>query len=78
MKAGELSVALYLTHVPWLLGASLLITPARFPGAWGWLGVALLAGGAVALSWVTFALVERPLQGLMHRMVRRPATAVAS
>ncbi len=69
-RAGELSVSLYLTHVPWLLGASLLITPARFPGAWGWLGLALLVGGAVAVSWVAHVLVERPAQRVMRRMAR--------
>ena len=78
MKAGDLSVTLFLTHVPWLLGASLLITPARFPGAWGWLGVALLVGGALALSWVTFVLIERPAQGVMRRMTKRPAPATAA
>ncbi len=81
MRAGDLSVTLFLTHVPWLLAASVVITPQRFPGAWGWLGVGLLIGGALVVSWVTFVQVERPAQQLMRRMTARPATtttAVAS
>jgi peptidoglycan/LPS O-acetylase OafA/YrhL len=72
LVSGELSVALFLTHVPWLLTATLVITPSRFPGAWGWLGVLLLVAGAVAVAVIARALIERPGQKLMQRMVRPP------
>lgn len=74
--SGEVSVSLFLTHVPWLLAASLVITPARFPGAWGWLGIGLLVAGAVAVAVVTLVLVERPGQRLLRRwgQPRRAAT----
>lgn len=70
MWSGEISVTLFLTHVPWLFAAGLVITPANFPGAWGWLGIALLLGGAVGVAQLTLVLVERPGQDLMRRLVR--------
>jgi peptidoglycan/LPS O-acetylase OafA/YrhL len=77
MKAGDLSVTVFLTHVPWILGASLLITPVTFPGAWGWLGIAILVSGAIVIAYLAFRFVEQPSQKLMRRMVpsKRPAPA---
>jgi peptidoglycan/LPS O-acetylase OafA/YrhL len=69
LKAGDLSVSLFLTHVPWILGAALVVTPARFPGAWGWLGVAILVVGAVVIAYAALVLVERPAQRLMRAWV---------
>lgn len=70
--SGEVSVALYLTHVPWILAASTVITPARFPGAWGWLGIALYVAGALLIAAATYALVEKPGQVLMRRIGGHP------
>lgn len=75
MVFGEVSVAIFLTHVPWLLGASLLINPRTFPGGWGWLGIALLLVGVAVCGWLAFVLVERPGQRLMRALVKRPAKA---
>lgn len=82
MWSGKISVTLYLTHVPWLFAAGLVVTPANFPGAWGWLGIALLLGGAVGMAQLTLVLVERPGQELMRRLIRprspaRPAHTAA-
>lgn len=70
MWSGEISVSLFLTHVPWLFAAGLVVTPANFPGAWGWLGITLLLGGAVVVAQLTLVLVERPGQELLRRLVR--------
>ncbi|GAA4772360.1 acyltransferase [Actinomycetospora chlora] len=77
MLAGELSVAVFLTHVPWLLGSSLLINPRTFPGAWGWLGIVLLLVGVLVCGWLAFVLVERPGQRIMRSLVKRPRRAPA-
>ncbi|MHC1560706.1 acyltransferase family protein [Actinomycetospora sp. C-140] len=77
MLGGEVSVAIFLTHVPWLLGSSLLINPRTFPGAWGWLGIVLLLVGVGVCGWLAFVLVERPGQRLMRSMIRRPRKAPA-
>jgi peptidoglycan/LPS O-acetylase OafA/YrhL len=69
LVGGELSVCVYLTHVPWIMAASHVLTPARFPGAWGWAAVALYAAGAVAVAWLAAVLVERPAQRLMRRLL---------
>lgn len=52
------------------MAASVVITPERFPGAWGWVGVALLVGGALVLAVVGFVVVERPAQRAMRAMAR--------
>jgi len=75
LVAGDLAVALFLVHVPWLLLATRFVTPQRFPGGWGWLGVVLLIGGAVGVAIVMRALVERPSARVMRRMVPRPSPA---
>jgi peptidoglycan/LPS O-acetylase OafA/YrhL len=75
MVFGEVSVAIFLTHVPWLLGASLVINPRTFPGGWGWLGIALLLLGVAVCGWLAFVLVEKPGQRIMRSMVKRPAKA---
>jgi peptidoglycan/LPS O-acetylase OafA/YrhL len=75
---GEYSVALFLVHVPWILGASLVIGPRTFPGAWGIAGTLLLLLGCVVLAWLAYHLVERPAQRWMRRIVRRPAKAPAA
>jgi peptidoglycan/LPS O-acetylase OafA/YrhL len=71
LAAGELSVALYLTHVPWIMASSLVVTPTSFPGAWGCLGVGLMLAGAVGVAWVTHRLVEQPAQRWMAQVARR-------
>ncbi|MEJ2888069.1 acyltransferase family protein [Actinomycetospora aeridis] len=75
MVFGEISVAIFLTHVPWLLGASLVINPRTFPGAWGWLGIGLLLLGVAVCGWLAFVLVEKPGQRIMRALVKRPAKA---
>ncbi|GAA4914785.1 peptidoglycan/LPS O-acetylase OafA/YrhL [Actinomycetospora succinea] len=75
LYGGEISVAIFLTHVPWLLGASLLINPRTFPGHWGWLGIALLLVGVGVCGWLAFVLVEKPGQRFMRSLVKRPAKA---
>lgn len=75
MAGGELSVALYLTHVPVLLAAALVVTPDRFPGGWGWLGLGLVLAGTVAVAKVVHRLVEVPAHRFMTRLVPpRPRT----
>lgn len=68
---GRLSLSLFLTHVPFFLGAALLVTPARFPGAWGWLGVGLMLIGAVVNAWVVRRLVEIPAGRWLGSLARR-------
>lgn len=77
MYAGEISVAVFLVHVPFLLAAALVVTPARFPGAWGWLGVVLLVAGILVAAWLALVLVERPGQRLMRSLIGRPRKAPA-
>lgn len=71
LAAGELSVSLFLTHVPWLMVAWLIFTPARFPGAWGWLAIALILAGAVGVAWLTYRFLEDPAQRFMATLARR-------
>lgn len=78
LVGGELSVTVFLSHVPFLLAASRVVTPERFPGAWGWLGLGLLVVGVLVLGQVLLVAVERPAQSLMRRMVSRPARAPAT
>lgn len=68
---GRLSLSLFLTHVPFFLGAALVVTPARFPGAWGWLGVGLMLVGSVINAWVVRRLVEIPAGRWLSSLVRR-------
>ncbi len=75
LRSGEVSVSLFFTHVPWLLAAALVITPARFPGVWGWVAILLLVAGAVATAYATRAVIEVPAQRLMGRLVDRPRQA---
>lgn len=70
MAAGEVSVAVYLTHVPWLIAASMVVTPVRFPGAWGLVGLVLLVAGVVVLGWLALVLVERPAMRWMRAQAR--------
>jgi peptidoglycan/LPS O-acetylase OafA/YrhL len=70
LAAGELSVSLFLTHVPWLMASSVVVTPARFPGAWGFLGVGIVLAGSVGVAGVTYVLVEAPAQRWMSRVAR--------
>ena len=76
--AGELSVPIYLTHVPWILAAGTVLTPARFPGAWGWAAIALCVLGALVVAYATLVLIERPGQVLLRRLGRpRPRASSA-
>ncbi len=77
VRAGELSVALYLTHVPWLMLAGHVVNPESFPGAWGWVGVLLLVAGAFVVAHLTFVLVERPAARLMQRVAAGRAATPA-
>jgi len=71
---GQLSVALYLTHYPYLMLASRVVTPERFPGAWGWVGILVLSLGALGTAYVAYVLIEIPGTNLMRRMEARAAT----
>ena len=76
LKAGDLSVSLFLVHVPFIIAMSVVITPERFPGLLGWLGIALILAGVLLVSWLGFVLVERPAQRAMSKLARRKVHAV--
>jgi peptidoglycan/LPS O-acetylase OafA/YrhL len=69
MIGGEYSVALFLTHVPFILAASVILNPRYLPGALGWLGIAGYVAGILACTIAGYHLIERPAQKWMRRRV---------
>jgi len=72
IAAGDMSYALYLLHVPvawfwlWFWGR----LPLFDPGPWDYLVSGFAA--TLAVSWLFFAHVERPLTAALNRRVRSP------
>ena len=68
---GNVSVTLFLVHVPVFMLAAKWITPARFSGGQAWLGVGLFLFAAFVAAVIMRIVVEKPGQRVMKAMVGR-------
>jgi peptidoglycan/LPS O-acetylase OafA/YrhL len=64
LRENDISYGVYIYHMP-------LVNLLLWSGILGGRGFALLAGGTIALAWLSWRLVERPALGLKHYSLRR-------